>query len=135
MRKGVRASATMAGLTGAGGLILAAADAHLVPDTRLHTAASLMLLHAVAAIALTSLALAVPQRGIWFVSAAGMLLSGSVIFGCDLTLRALLATRLFPMAAPLGGSLLILGWIIIALAAVVILRPSHSGTGDQIIDK
>jgi uncharacterized membrane protein YgdD (TMEM256/DUF423 family) len=125
MRKGVRASATMAGLTGAGGLILAAADAHLVPDTRLHTAASLMLLHSVAAIALTSLALAVPQRGIWFVSAAGMLLSGSVIFG----------SRLFPMAAPLGGSLLILGWIIIALAGVVILRPSHSGTGDQIIDK
>jgi uncharacterized membrane protein YgdD (TMEM256/DUF423 family) len=112
----MRASATTAGLTGAGGLILAAADAHLVPDTRLHTAASLMLLHAVAAIALTSLALAVPQRGIWFVSAAGMLLSGSVIFGCDLTLR---------VAAPLGGSLLILGWIIIALAAVVILRPSH----------
>jgi uncharacterized membrane protein YgdD (TMEM256/DUF423 family) len=133
MRKWVRASATLAGLTGAGGLILAAADAHLVPDTRLHTAASLMLLHAVAAIALTSLALAVPQRGIWFVSAAGMFLSGSVIFGCDLTLRALLA--LFPMAAPLGESLLILGWIIIALATVVILRPSHSGTGDQIIDK
>ena len=121
MRKWVRASATLAGLTGAGGLILAAADAHLVPDTRLHTAANLMLLHAVAAIALINLALAVPRRGIWFVSAAGMLLSGSVIFGCDLTLRALLATRPFPMAAPLGGSLLILGWI--SLGAVIILRP------------
>jgi uncharacterized membrane protein YgdD (TMEM256/DUF423 family) len=130
-RKWVCACSALSGLTGAGGMILLAASAHLLPDPRFQTAAYLMLLHAVAALALSSFALAVPQRAIWFAGAAGMLLSGSLLFACDMTLRATVGARLFPMAAPLGGSLLILGWIIVALSAAIVLWPSHNGTGDQ----
>ncbi len=135
MRKWIWACGALAGLTGAGGMILSAANAHLLPDTRLQTAANLMLLHAVAALALCSLALAAQRRGIWFAGAAGMLLSGSLLFACDMALRATVGARLFPMAAPFGGSLLILGWMIAALSAAVALWPSHIGTEDQKTDK
>lgn len=131
IRKWVCAFAALAGLTGAGGMILSAANAHLVTDPRLNTAADLMLLHAVAALALCSLALAAPRRGMWFAGAAGTLLSGCLLFACDMMLRAVFGTRLFPMAAPLGGLLLILGWMIAAFSAAVALWPSHTGTKDQ----
>ncbi len=135
MRRWARAEAALAGLTGAGGMILSAVAAHSVPDPRLATAANLMLLNAAAALALTGLALAVPHRGIWFLAAAGTLLSGSLLFGGDLSLRALIDTRLFPIAAPLGGTLLIVGWLLGALAAVIVFRPSQSSTRDQNIDE
>jgi uncharacterized membrane protein YgdD (TMEM256/DUF423 family) len=114
-------------------MILSAVNAHLLPDVRLQTTANLMLLHGVAALALCSLALATPRRGIWFIASAGMLLIGSVVFACDMTLRATLSARLFPMAAPIGGSLLILGWITVALSAAVALWPSHCGTETKIL--
>src|SRR5262249_59960030 len=116
--------AVLAGLTGAGGMILSAANAHLVPDPRLHTAANLMLLHAAAALALCGLALAAPRRGMWFVGGAAMLLSGSILFAWDMTLRAIVGTRLFPMAAPLCGLLLIVGWVTVTIFAPVVLWPS-----------
>jgi len=134
MRKWACAAAAVAGLTGAGGIILAAAAAHGVPDPRLQTAANLLLLHAAATLAVCGLALAVPRRGIWFLGAAGLLLSGSLLFGGDLSARALAGTRLFPMAAPLGGTLLIFGWAWVTLAALIVMRQSGDGKLDQNID-
>jgi uncharacterized membrane protein YgdD (TMEM256/DUF423 family) len=135
MRKWICALVALAGLTGAGGVILSAANAHLWPDIQVQRAANLMLFHAVAALALCSLALLAPRRGGWFVSAAAALLSGSLIFACDMTLRAAHGARLFPMAAPLGGSLLILGWIIVTISAAAALGLSPSGTGDENTEK
>ncbi len=129
------ALAAAAGVTGAAGMILSAVAAHSVPDPRLHTAANLMLLNASAALAVTGLALAAPRRGGWFLAAAGSLLCGSLLFGGDLSLRVLLDTRLFPMAAPLGGTLLILGWLLAAIAAAIVFLPSQIGTASQIIDE
>jgi uncharacterized membrane protein YgdD (TMEM256/DUF423 family) len=131
MRKWACAAAAVAGLTGAGGIILAAAAAHGVPDPRLQTAANFLLLHAAATLAVCGLALAVPRRGIWFLGAAGLLLSGSLLFGGDLSARALAGTRLFPMAAPLGGTLLIFGWAWVTLAALIVMRQSGDGKLDQ----
>jgi uncharacterized membrane protein YgdD (TMEM256/DUF423 family) len=125
------AAAAAAGLTGAGGIILAAAAAHGVPDPRLQTAANFLILHAAATLAVCGLAVAVPRRGIWFLGAAGLFLSGSLLFGGDLSTRALAGTRLFPMAAPLGGTLLILGWAMVTLAALTVMRQSRDGKPDQ----
>ncbi len=135
MRKWICALVALAGLTGTGGMILSAAVAHLLPDIRLQRAANLTLIHAVAALALCGLALLLPRRGGWFASAAGTLLTGSLIFACDMTLRAVHGARLFPMAAPIGGSLLILGWIIVTISAAAALWSSPSGTGDQNTEK
>jgi uncharacterized membrane protein YgdD (TMEM256/DUF423 family) len=114
---------------------LAAAAAHLVSDQRLQTAAEFLVLHAAAALAVCSLALAEPRRGIWFLIAAGLLLFGSLLLGGDLSARALLGLRLFPMGAPLGGMLLIFGWAGVTLAAVAALRQSHNGTPGRNIDE
>ena len=134
MCKWACSAAAAAGLTGAGGIILAAAAAHGVPDPRLQTAANFLMLHAAATLAVCGLALAVPQRGIWFLGAAGLFLSGSLLFGGDLSARALAGTRLFPMAAPLGGTLLILGWVLVTLAALIVMRQSGDGKLDENID-
>jgi uncharacterized membrane protein YgdD (TMEM256/DUF423 family) len=45
---------------------------------------------------------------------------GSVLFAGDLTLRAFAGARLFPMAAPAGGIVLIGSWLGIAVAAAVV---------------
>ncbi|MGH6831220.1 MAG: DUF423 domain-containing protein [Methylocella sp.] len=134
MQKWACAAAAAAGLTGAGGIILAAAVAHGVPDPRLQTATNFLMLHAAATLAVCGLALAVPQRGIWFLGAAGLFLSGSLLFGGDLAARALAGTRLFPMAAPLGGTLLIFGWALVTLVALIVIRQSGDGKPDQNVD-
>ena len=118
------AAAAVAGLIGAAGIILAATGAHGAPDPRLQTAANFMLLHAAAALGLCGLAFAAPRCSAGFLGAAGFFLIGSLIFGGDLSTRALAGTRLFPMAAPLGGTLLIIGWVLVALAALAALRQS-----------
>ncbi|MGH6835799.1 MAG: DUF423 domain-containing protein [Methylocella sp.] len=134
MRKWACAAAAAAGLTGASGIILAAAAAHGVPDPRLQTAASFLILHAASTLAVCGIALAVPQRGIWFLGAAGLFLSGSLLFGGDLSARALVGTRLFPMAAPVGGTLLILGWALVTLAALIVMGQSRGDKPNQDID-
>jgi uncharacterized membrane protein YgdD (TMEM256/DUF423 family) len=40
------------------------------------------------------------------------------LFSGDIAARVLMGGRLFPMAAPIGGSLLILGWLVVGLSAV-----------------
>ncbi|MGQ0445192.1 MAG: DUF423 domain-containing protein [Beijerinckiaceae bacterium] len=135
MRKWACAAAAVAGLTGAGGIMLAAAAAHGVPDARLQTAANLLLLHAAAALAVCGVALAVPRRGIWFLGAAGLFLAGSLLFGGELSARVFTGTSLFPMAAPLGGTLLIFGWALVTLAALAATRQSSDKMPDHNIDE
>jgi uncharacterized membrane protein YgdD (TMEM256/DUF423 family) len=135
MRKWACAAAAAAGLTGVGGIILAAAAAHGVPDPRLQTAANFLMLHATATLAVCGISMAVPQRGIWFLGVAGLFLSGSLLFGGDLSARALAGTRLFPMAAPLGGTLLIFGWALVTLAALIGMGQSRAGKPDQSVDE
>ena len=125
MHKWACAVAALAGMTGAGGITLAAVAAHLVSDPMLQTAAEFLVLHATAMLALSGLALAAPQRGSWLLGAAGLFLCGSLLLGGDLSARALSGARLFPMAAPLGGALLTIGWAFVALAALIMLRPPH----------
>jgi len=131
LRKWACAAAALAGLTGASGIILAAVAAHAVPDQRLETAANFLLLHAASTLAVCGLSFAMPQRGVWFLAAAGLFLCGSLLFGGDLTVRVLAGTRLFPMAAPLGGTLLIFGWVFVILAALIALRHTVDGKADQ----
>ena len=118
-------AAALAGLAGACGVGLAAAGAHVSASPLLATAANFLLIHAVAALAAAALALAAPRRGGWFLCAAGLFLLGGSLFSGDLSMLAFANVRLFPMAAPVGGSTLILGWIVAAAAAVAALWPNR----------
>jgi uncharacterized membrane protein YgdD (TMEM256/DUF423 family) len=108
----------LAGLMGAAGVALAAASAHAAPGAGLDSAGYFLLFHAPAVLAL---ALAHQQglvlRPLGLIAAAAFVL-GATLFAGDLTLRAFAGSRLFPMAAPTGGLILILGWLLVAAAAV-----------------
>jgi uncharacterized membrane protein YgdD (TMEM256/DUF423 family) len=119
-------AAALAGLAGCGGVILSAVAAHVAASPLLSTAGGFLVLHAAAVLALVGIALAAPRRGDWCLCAAAALLAGSFLFSADLARRALFDARLFPMAVPIGGSLLIIGWGAAAIAAMAALWPQRS---------
>ena len=101
------------GLIGASGVALSAAAAHQ-GIASVATAASFLLTHAPAFLALSLLQTnRLRSIGNW-----GLLL-GLIMFCGDLLARAYLGTRLFPMAAPSGGVLMIGGWLVIAASALL----------------
>ena len=115
MRKWMLGLVALAGLFGAAGIGAAALVAHVSSDPDLRIAAYFLLLHATAIAGVASVA-AQPRAG--FLVAATILAAGTLLFCGDLALRALAGMRLFPMAAPTGGTLLILGWLTLTVAAI-----------------
>jgi uncharacterized membrane protein YgdD (TMEM256/DUF423 family) len=99
------------GLCGVAGVALSAAAAH-AGGGNIETAASFLLMHAPAFLAIGLLGAGRVLRIGGFV-----LLFGLLVFAGDLVMRHYAGARLFPMAAPIGGGLLILGWLIVALSA------------------
>jgi uncharacterized membrane protein YgdD (TMEM256/DUF423 family) len=111
----------LAGLAGACGVVLAAAAAHVATGSGLDSAAYLLLFHAVAVLGAAGLA----DRGLLWrplaVVAMVAFVLGSGLFAGDIAMRAFANQRLFPMAAPTGGTLLILGWLVLTSAAIAAL--------------
>jgi uncharacterized membrane protein YgdD (TMEM256/DUF423 family) len=112
----------LAGLMGAAGVILTAAGAHGKPGAGLDSAGYLLLIHACAVIA----AVAAARQGIVLrplatVTIAGFVL-GATLFAADVSARAWLGHRLFAFAAPSGGMILIAGWLVLTVAALLTLR-------------
>ncbi|WP_158807637.1 DUF423 domain-containing protein [Beijerinckia sp. L45] len=120
MRVWMMALAALAGLFGAAGVGLAAAAAHIVGDTTLHTAADFLLFHAAALFGLVALMRAKAERGL--LVAGSLIALGAILFCGDLAIRAMAGLRLMPMAAPTGGMLMIAGWLVAAVAAPWSLR-------------
>jgi uncharacterized membrane protein YgdD (TMEM256/DUF423 family) len=107
----------LAGVMGADGVILAAASAHQPDATRLASASSMLLFHAAAVLGVVALAeLGVIHVRIGIAAAFGFFVAAA-LFATDLTLRQYAGHSLFPMAAPTGGTLLIVSWILLAVAA------------------
>jgi uncharacterized membrane protein YgdD (TMEM256/DUF423 family) len=107
----------LAAVMGADGVILAAASAHQADAARLAAASSMLLFHASAVLAVAALA----ERGviharIGIASGYGFVVAAALFSG-DLSLRQYAGHALFPMAAPSGGTLLIVSWLSLALAA------------------
>jgi uncharacterized membrane protein YgdD (TMEM256/DUF423 family) len=111
----------LGGLMGAVGVTLAAASAHMAAQVKLEPAAYLLLFHASALFG----GIAVLDRGLVWRPLGGLALAGFVLgaalFAGDVALRGLAGHRLFPMAAPIGGLILIGSWLAIAVAGVVAL--------------
>ena len=108
----------LAGLMGAAGVVLAAAGAHAAPHAGLASAAYLLLFHATAVLggsALTHQGLL--WRPLALAAAIGWIV-GTVLFAGDVSARAFIGHRLFPFAAPAGGTILIAAWLALAAAAV-----------------
>jgi uncharacterized membrane protein YgdD (TMEM256/DUF423 family) len=113
-----RIAITLAGVMGAAGVILAAVSAHKAGGTILASASSMLLFHAPAVLAAISLVernMIQPRLGL---AATLGFIVGALLFGGDLTVLQFLGHSLFPMAAPTGGTLLIISWLVLAIAAV-----------------
>lgn len=108
----------LAAVFGAAGIALAAAGAHAAPSSGLESAANILLFHALAILGGTALLLeGMLSRQLALVALAGWAL-GTILFSGDVALRVFLGHRLFPMAAPTGGLILILAWLVLAAAAL-----------------
>ncbi|MDF3155791.1 DUF423 domain-containing protein [Mesorhizobium sp. XAP10] len=104
------------GFCGAAGVALSAAAAHL-GGAFVGTAASFLLMHA-------PVFLAAGLLGANRILRIGslILLVGLLLFCGDLLARDFIGSRLFPLSAPIGGTLLIAGWLAIAASALVRVR-------------
>lgn len=111
-----------AGLCGAAGVALSAAAAH-IGGGNVATAAQLLLFHAPAL-----LAIGLFGGNLLLRTGGSVLLVGALLFAGDLLMRHYTGNRLFPFAAPTGGTLMIAGWIIVGLSA---LLPGARATPDQ----
>ena len=107
----------LAGIMGADGVVLAAASAHQADASRLASASSMLLFHSSAVLAVVALA----ERGVIHVrigiAAAFGFVIAAALFAGDLTLRQYAGHSLFPMAAPSGGTLMIVSWLLLAVSA------------------
>jgi uncharacterized membrane protein YgdD (TMEM256/DUF423 family) len=106
---------------GAAGVILLAAGAHAAPGAGLDSAGQMLLFHAAAVLALA----AALHQGLVFrplaIAVAIGLIAGATLFSGDIAMRAFAGHRLFPLAAPTGGFILIASWLALGVAGVIAL--------------
>lgn len=108
-------------LSGMLGVGLSAAAAHIAGGN-LTVAAQFLLFHAPALLALVALIAAGAVQPLLGQVAGYVLVLGLVLFCGDLSRRAFSGVALFPMAAPSGGVLLMLGWLLAGAAALLRVR-------------
>ena len=108
-----RALCVAAALCGAAGVAFSAVATHSGGGP-IATGASFLLMHAPALLAVGLLGTSKALR-----LAAWLLFVGVALFATDLIVRHYGAERLFPMAAPTGGTLMILGWIAIGVTSLL----------------
>ena len=103
----------VSGAMGAAGVALAAAASHGGDTVFLGSASTMCLAHAP-----VLLGLYLGHRSFHTATTAALVLGiGTIVFAGDLVSRHYLGHRMFPFAAPLGGSLMMLGWLAIAAGA------------------
>jgi uncharacterized membrane protein YgdD (TMEM256/DUF423 family) len=104
----------VAGVLGAGGMAAAAAATH----SGAPMLAPLSLIALTQAPVLLVFGL-VPVAAIRLRTGALILGAGALLFTADLAVRHVSSVSLFPYAAPIGGSAMIIGWATIGISALV----------------
>ena len=112
----LRLCIVLAGLCGAAGITLLAASAHMERSGLVETAAEMLIYHAPA---LLAIGVVCQVRNVPIMPfALFLLIAGLCLFCGDLVSRSFRGVRLFAMAAPTGGMLLIVGWAAVAFSAI-----------------
>jgi uncharacterized membrane protein YgdD (TMEM256/DUF423 family) len=108
----------LAGILGASGVLAAAAASHL-GDERILGAVSLIALPHAAA--LLAFGLASPKG--WALRASAIVIGvGACLFSLSLAGQSLMGVVVLPMAAPAGGTAIIVGWILVAAGGLIARR-------------
>ncbi|NBJ11796.1 DUF423 domain-containing protein [Microvirga arsenatis] len=121
MSLNLRILIALASLSGLLGVALSAAAAHITGGN-LATAAQFLLFHAPALLALVALIAAGAVNPLLGQIAGYVMVLGLVLFCGDLSRRAFSGVALFPRAAPTGGILLMAGWLLLGVSALLRLR-------------
>ena len=112
--------AALAALMGAAGGALAAAGVHANGGELAMRGAEFLILHACAALAIAAHARISASPALIWVGFA--MEAGASLFAAELAAHAFTGNRLFPFAAPIGGSTLILSWLALAIVFAVAAR-------------
>ena len=115
--------AALAAFMGAGGVGLAAAAEHARGGDLGRTAAQFLILHAAAALGIAAHARVTSASPRGLVAVGLVMEAGAALFAADLATRAFAGERLFPFAAPIGGSTMILSWLGLAVLFAAAARP------------
>lgn len=116
----------LSGVFGALGVALAAAAAHGGEAAVLGPASQMLLFHAPALLALGLYGHAAGQLSRGFAWGGAILALGAALFAGAVAGRHFLGQPPFPMAAPTGGTLMMLGWFVILVAGALLARPRLS---------
>lgn len=104
------------------GVMAAAASAHVGGGDNLKTASQFLLFHAPLLAAAPAIVRSGAVHRHLTLLALMLVAFGVALFSGQLALRALKDASLFAMAAPTGGTLLMIGWLMLGVAALVPVR-------------
>jgi uncharacterized membrane protein YgdD (TMEM256/DUF423 family) len=107
--------AGIAALMGAAGVALAAAGVHESGGELAERGALFLLLHAAAALAIAAHARVAIALARALVIVGFVMEAGAALFSAELAMRAFTGERIFPFAAPIGGTTMMLSWVALAL--------------------
>ena len=114
--------AGVAALMGAAGVALAAAGVHANGGELAERAALFLLLHAAAALAIAAHARIAGPLARGLVIVGFVMEVGAILFSAELAMHVFSGERIFPFAAPLGGTTMILSWVALAVVFAIASR-------------
>lgn len=112
----------LAALMGLAGVALLAAAAHVTGTTNVQTAGQMLLFHAPTVMGATVARKAGFLHDLLARIAISVVILGVALFAADLSRRGFSSEALFPRAAPIGGFLMLGGWLGLTLAALLAKR-------------
>lgn len=112
----------VAALMGASGVALAAAGVHANGGELAERGALFLLLHACAALAIASHARAATAPAHALVIVGFVMEAGAILFSAELAMHVFAGERIFPFAAPIGGTTMLLAWVALAVVFAVASR-------------
>jgi uncharacterized membrane protein YgdD (TMEM256/DUF423 family) len=107
--------AGVAALMGAAGVALAAAGVHENGGELAERGALFLLLHAAATLAIAAHARIADEPARTLVIVGFAMEAGAILFSGELAMHVFMGVRIFPFAAPLGGTIMILSWLALAI--------------------
>ena len=115
MKRSPLVLAGVAALMGAAGVALAAAGVHANGGELAERGALFLLLHAAAALAIAAHARSAPASARALVMVGFVMEAGAILFSTELAMHIFTGERIFPFAAPIGGTTMLLAWIALAV--------------------
>jgi uncharacterized membrane protein YgdD (TMEM256/DUF423 family) len=117
--------AGVAALMGAAGVGLAAAGVHQSGGDLAERGALFLLIHAAAALAIAAHARVAAAQQRPLIVVGFVMEAGAALFSAELAMRAFTGDRLFPFAAPIGGTTMLLSWLALAIVFAAAGRQEH----------